>query len=123
MNNKQLGTEWEHKVCKYLSGNGYWAHFIVPDARGAQPFDIIAVKDGEAYAIDCKTCVANSFNISRLEDNQISAFDLWLKCENNNPLVAVEHNKHLYWIDYTELKKKKSIKLCDDNMDEFYKEE
>lgn len=123
MNNKKLGTEWEHKVCEYLSKNGYWAHFIVPDARGAQPFDIIAVKDGEAFAIDCKTCVAGSFNISRLEDNQIMSFELWLRCGNNNPVVAVEHNKHLHWIDYVELKKHKSIKLTDDNMDDCYTEE
>lgn len=123
MNNKKLGTEWEQKVCKYLSDNGYWAHFIVPDARGAQPFDIIAVKDGEAFAIDCKTCVANTFNISRLEDNQIMAFGKWLACENSNALIAVEHNKHLHWIDYERLMDKKSIKLTDDNRDYNYTEE
>lgn len=123
MNNKKLGTEWEHKVCEYLSKNGYWAHFIVPDARGAQPFDIIAVKDGEAFAIDCKTCVSNTFNISRLEDNQIMAFGKWLACENSNAFIAVEHNKHLHWIDYEELMDKKSIKLTDDNREYNYTEE
>ena len=123
MNNKKLGTEWEHKVCEYLSNNGYWAHFIVPDARGAQPFDIIAVMDMEAFAIDCKTCVANTFNISRLEDNQITAFDKWLSCGNDNAYICVYHNKHMYWIDYRELKQHKSIRLTEDNIDQVYTEE
>ena len=86
-------------------------HFIVPDARGAQPFDIIAVKNGMALAIDCKTCVANSFNISRLEDNQIMAFDRWQKCGNIEPIIAIKHNDQIYKIGYTELKERKSIKL------------
>lgn len=123
MNNKTLGTLWEHKVCEYLARSGYWAHFIVPDARGAQPFDIVAVKDGEAFAIDCKTCVAKSFNISRLEDNQIMAFDRWLECGNDNAYIAVEHDGHLHWINYETLKERKSIKLTEDNMDERYVEE
>ena len=123
MDNKRLGTEWEHKVCKFLADNGYWAHFIVPDNRGAQPFDVIAVKDGEAFAIDCKTCVAKSFNISRLEENQISSFNLWLKCENDNALIAVYHEHRLYWVSYEELKERRSIKLTEDLVDDRYVEE
>lgn len=123
MNNKQLGTEWERKVCKFLADNGYWAHFIVPDARGAQPFDVIAVKDGESFAIDCKTCVAKSFNISRLEDNQITAFNKWLERGNDNAYIAVKHEGHLYWINYEMLSERKSVKLTEEYIDERYKEE
>ena len=111
MNNKKLGTEFEQEVCNLLAQRGYWVHFIVPDARGAQPFDVIAVKDGHAYAIDCKTCFANSFNISRLEENQISSFELWLKRGNEMPCVAVKHNDRIYRIPYSDLKAKTSIKL------------
>ena len=123
MNNKKLGTEWEQEVCKYLASNGYWVHFIVPNASGSQPFDIIAVKDGEAFAIDAKTCVANSFSISRLEENQILSFEKWIRCGNNHPMIAVKHNHRLFWIEYEELKAKRNIKLNDDNIDEFYTEE
>ncbi len=123
ISNKKLGTEWEQKVCKYLASNGYWVHFIAPDARGAQPFDVIAVKDGESFAIDCKTCVANTFNISRLEDNQIMAFNRWLECGNDNTYIAVEHKGRLHWINYENLKERKSIRLTENNMDECYKEE
>lgn len=123
MNNKKIGSDWERKVCKYLAQKGYWVHFIVPDARGAQPFDIIAVRYGTALAIDCKTCVANTFNISRLEDNQISSFDLWLRCGNHHPMIAVYHKNKLYWIEYEELKKRQSIRLDDCYVDEDYRED
>lgn len=113
MNNKQIGTEFEQEFCEALAQKGYWAHFIVPDARGAQPFDIIAVKDGIAYAIDCKTCVANIFSMNRLEDNQIMAFEKWLACGNSMPIVAVKHKGYVYGIEYEVLKKQGKVKFED----------
>lgn len=111
MSNKKIGTDFEREVCKYLKGKGFWVHFLVPDARGAQPFDIIAVRDGVAYAIDCKTCAANSIGINRLEVNQIMAFERWIKCENYMPLIAVKHKEQVYWVRYDDLKKEKRIML------------
>lgn len=111
VSNKKLGTAFEGEVCDLLSAEGYWVHFIVPDARGAQPFDIIAVKSNNSFAIDCKTCEADTFTIKRLEDNQIYAFEKWLKCGNTEPLIAVKHNNLIYLLEYSELKKRKSIKL------------
>lgn len=111
MNNKRLGTAFERMVCELLAQDGYWVHFISPDARGAQPFDIIAAKNGRALAIDCKTCAAASISIKRLEDNQIMAFERWLACGNDMPIVAVLHNEQVYWIRYDDLKSKKSIRL------------
>ena len=111
MNNKKLGTAFEREVCEILAAEGYWVHFITPDARGAQPFDIIAVKDGRAVAIDCKTCVASRFGISRLEDNQICAFERWMACGNGMPVVWVKHDGKIYRIPYGLIKAEKSIKL------------
>lgn len=111
MSNKSLGTAFEKEFCNWLASHGYWVHFIVPDARGAQPFDIVAAKDGKAFAFDCKTCVSKTFSIGRLEDNQIMAFERWLKCGNENPQIAVKHDGKLFLISYLELKKEKSIKL------------
>ena len=113
MNNKQIGTDFEQEIVEKLASMGYWAHFIVPDARGAQPFDIIAVKDGRAYAIDCKTCKANTFSILRLEDNQITAFEKWIRCGNLMPIVAIKHDEQVYIVEYGLLKEKKRIKLND----------
>ena len=111
MNNKKLGTEFEKQVVDLLSKQGYWVHFITPDPRGAQPFDIIAVKDGMAVALDCKTCVNRYFSISRLEVNQLMAFDKWLSCKNTTPLIAVLHKDKITMIDYLELKMKGRIDL------------
>lgn len=111
VNNKRLGSAFERTVCETLALKGYWVHFIVPDARGAQPFDIIAVKDGRALAIDCKTCVADVFNISRLEDNQIMAFEKWIRCGNTMPIIIVEHKDNVYAIPYDKLKEYEKIRL------------
>lgn len=113
MNNKRIGTDFENEFCELLANMGYWVHFIAPDRSGAQPFDVIAARDDKAYAFDCKTCVSNTFNISRLEDNQIMAFDKWLKCHNKYAYIAVKHKGVVRLIEYTELKIKKSVKLSE----------
>lgn len=114
MNNKRLGSAFEREVCDILAASGWWVHFIAPDARGAQPFDIIAVKNGRAVAIDCKTCAANRIALTRLEDNQILAFEKWLSCGNGIPRVMVKHNGKVYSVSYDALKKQKSIKLTEE---------
>ena len=114
MNNKKLGTAFENEFCDLLARRGYWVHFISPAPNGGQPFDVVAAKDGVAYAFDCKTCVDKRFTISRLEDNQILSFERWLACGNNEPRVAVKHKGAIYLIPYTELKEKKSVLLNDE---------
>lgn len=94
-----------------LNHDGWWVHFIEPKQSGAQPFDIIAVRHGRAVAIDCKTCVKNTFSIDRLEDNQIFAFDKWKACGNSDPYVIVEHDDDIYVIPYSYLKENKTMKL------------
>ena len=111
MNNKVIGTEWEQECCEILKSNGYWVHFITPDSRGAQPFDIIAVKNGIAKAIDCKTCVSSVFSINRLEYNQIYAFDKWCECGNQMPEIWIKHMDKVYIVCYAELKEKGKVEL------------
>nr|DAG51326.1 MAG TPA: recombination protein [Bacteriophage sp.] len=76
MNNKQRGTEFEQEWCDYLARKGYWAHFIEPKQSGAQPFDVIAYKDCEMYAYDCKTLSGNRFALSNFRENQRMAFEM-----------------------------------------------
>ena len=113
MNNKKLGTDFEKELCKRLAERGYWVHFIAPDERGAQPFDIIAVKDGVAHAIECKTLADTTkyFPITRLEENQILAFEKWLACGNCEPVVAVYWRKEIHAINYSELKEKGKVNM------------
>lgn len=111
MNNKQLGTAFEHEVCQVLKEKGWWVHFLSPDNSGAQPFDIIAVKDGMALAIDAKTSNTHRFSIDRLEDNQIMAFEKWMRCGNYMPQIAVKYEDRIIWITYYELKKNGVVDL------------
>lgn len=111
MNNKMIGTYFERKMCNLLSNEGWWVHFIEPKQSGAQPFDIVAVRNRRAIAIDCKTCVNAKFSIDRLEDNQIYAFEKWLRCGNEMPYIAVEHEDDIYMIPYGYLRDKQSVKL------------
>ncbi len=111
MNNKRLGTQFERELVEALADRGWWCHFITPNAAGAQPFDVIAVKDGKALAIDCKTSVDHIFRISRLEDNQIMAFEKWLACGNEDPVIAVKYMGGVYFVSYTGLKRDQKCDL------------
>ena len=113
MNNKQLGTEFEREMVGRLSEKGWWTHFISPDSRGAQPFDIIAVKNGTAIAGDCKTCKSKTFSINRLEDNQIMAFQKWISCGNGCPIIFVKHQEKVYLIPFKDVYEKESVKIND----------
>lgn len=111
MNNKKLGTAFERELVKKLSEMGCWVHFLTPDSRGAQPFDIIAVKNGAAVAIDCKTSKDHILRFDRLEDNQVLAFEKWIACGNMMPLIAVKYKDRIIAIKYDELKEARKVDL------------
>jgi len=113
MNNKKLGNEWEKELCENLRRKGYWVHFINPDKRGAQPFDIIAVQDGVAVAIECKTLTPTEkyFRINRIEENQRLAFEKWLACGNAMPVIAIKYGDEYKAIYWDELRDKGKVKL------------
>lgn len=115
MNNKKLGTAFERFVCADFAHRGYWTHFITPDMRGSQPFDIIVVKNNKAIAVECKTLDAKEhyFPITRLEDNQLMAFKRWMACGNDTPIIVISWRGKIYWIPYTTLEKEKRIDLND----------
>ena len=75
-NSKKIGSDFENRVCNYLSKQGFWTHFLSPAPDGSQPFDIVALSKEGALAIDCKALERNRFPLSRVEDNQETAFGL-----------------------------------------------
>lgn len=111
MNNKRKGNNFERKMCEILADDGWWVHFLSPDGRGAQPFDIIAVRDGIPAAIDCKTCEDHIFRLSRLEDNQVNAFAKWMACGNELAYLAVLYRGDVYMIYYKQLVRKGNVDL------------
>ena len=86
MSNKKDGSAFEREFAEKLSVNGYWVH-LLRDNQNGQPFDLIAVRDGEAFAFDCKDCASEKFLLSRIEENQKTAMGLWMECGNNEPML------------------------------------
>lgn len=89
MSNRADGTRFETEFCDCLARNGFWAHNMAQKAEG-QPADIIAVKNGTAYLIDCKLCEKDSFRLDRIEENQESAMNYWTECGNLGCYFAIK---------------------------------
>ena len=88
MSNKSMGTAFEREFAELLAEKGFWVHRL-QDNQNGQPFDIIAVKNGRAYAFDCKDCAGRSFPLSRIEENQRLAMERWEECGNGTGYFAV----------------------------------
>lgn len=98
MSNKKLGNQFEAELCEILSGDGYWVHLLAQNSAG-QPADIIAVRDTEAYLIDCKVCSQGKFQFHRIEDNQELAMELWHDCGNGYGWFALQFGNDIYMVD------------------------
>lgn len=95
--NRKLGNDFETEFCEILAKNGYWVHNFALKKSG-QPADVIAVKNGLAYLIDCKVCNNDTFSFSRIEDNQKLSMDLWSSCKNGDGWFALKTSKGIYMI-------------------------
>ena len=96
--NKKLGNSFENEFCELLYQNDFWVHNLVQNASG-QPADVIAVKDGKAYLIDCKVCTADIFALARIEDNQELAMRMWRDCGNGEGWFALKFSDGIYMVD------------------------
>ncbi len=103
MNNKSEGTAFEKEFAELLSERGFWAH-LLQDNHNGQPFDVIAVKNDEPYAFDCKDCTGKNFELRRMEENQRYAMQLWLDCRNTVAMFAVRYSgNQIYLFEYGDL--------------------
>ena len=89
MTNKKLGNDFEQEFCDKLSEHGFWAHLLNANKAG-QPADIIAVKKKTAFLIDAKVCSSRGFALSRVEENQELAMELWNGCGNGQGWFALK---------------------------------
>lgn len=87
--NRAVGNAFEQELSELLFAYGFWTHRLTQDSAG-QPADIIAVKNKIAYLIDCKDCSAKGFDLRRVEENQISAMQLWNECGNGQGWFAIK---------------------------------
>lgn len=90
MGNKKTGNQFEAELCEILSMYGFWCHNLAQNSAG-QPADVIAVKNGKAYLIDCKVCSTDKgFALNRMEENQDLAMNLWNECGNGQGWFAMK---------------------------------
>ena len=90
MNNKKSGNQFEAELCETLAVFGFWCHNIAQNSAG-QPADVIAVRDGKGYLIDCKVCSTDKgFDLNRIEENQDLAMTLWNECGNGQGWFAMK---------------------------------
>ena len=97
MSNKKLGNSFESELCEILAEEGFWTHNLAQNSDG-QPADVIAVKNGEAYLIDCKVCSRGRFSFNRIEENQTLSMELWRDCGNGEGLFALEFSDDVYMV-------------------------
>ena len=98
--NRKIGNKFETEFCEMLFQNGYWTHNLAQNSAG-QPADVIAVRNGKAYLIDCKVCINDTFPFSRIESNQHTAMTLWKQSGNGYGWFALQlSNKDIYMIDH-----------------------
>ena len=102
VSNKKIGNGFEAELCEKLFQNGYWVHNLAQNAAG-QPADVVAVKNGVPYLIDCKVCSGKVFSVSRIEDNQRMAMTLWRECLNGEGWFAVKFGENIYMITLSRL--------------------
>lgn len=96
------GNRFEAEFCRKLGNAGFWVHRLSQNRGGQQPADVIAMKSGGTWLIDCKVCKDGRFRLDRMEDNQRSAMDKWLECGGTAPKFALEDGTtgQIWMLDY-----------------------
>lgn len=97
--NRAVGNEFERELCELLYAYGFWAHNLKQDNSG-QPADVIAARNKVAYLIDCKDCSSKGFDLRRVEDNQITAMELWEECGNGQGWFALRVEDEIFMLPY-----------------------
>ena len=99
MTNKKLGNSFEQELCEKLAEYGFWVHCLTMNKAG-QPADIIAVRNKQAHLIDAKVVSSRGFALSRVEENQDLAMDLWNSKGNGQGWFALKVNDEIYMIPH-----------------------
>ena len=104
MNNKKAGTAFEAEFTRELFHRGFWAHMFVSNRNG-QPFDVIAVNEHGALAVDCKDCMSGVFDYQRVEENQHMSMQMWKKRTGRDAAFAIRFDDNDIWmVKYSDLK-------------------
>lgn len=109
MSNKSEGNKFEREFCEILFAHDFWVHNMAQNQHG-QPADVIAVKDGKAFLIDCKVCSTNKgFPFNRIEENQYFAMDYWAIKGNGSGWFAILFEEEIYMVSLSVIRMFKII--------------
>lgn len=108
MSNKKIGNDFENEFCEILSENGFWVHNFAQNQAG-QPADVIAVRDGGSFLIDCKVCITGRFQLNRIEENQQSAMQHWGDTGNEEAWFALKIENDIVMMRYSDLMSLKTV--------------
>ena len=97
--NRTVGNAFEQGFCELLFAQGFWVKNLKQDNSG-QPADVLAVRNKIAYLIDCKDCSAKGFDLRRVEENQITAMEMWIDCGNGQGWFALKIHESVYMMPY-----------------------
>lgn len=113
MSNKKLGNDFEAQFCEILFAEGFWCHNLAQNQAG-QPADVIAVRNGKSYLIDCKVCSNGGFVLSRMEDNQDLAMGLWQDCGNGYGWfsILISESNGIYMIPHWLIRAVRNSQFC-----------
>ena len=93
MVNNSIGIQTEVELANLLFDKGYFV-IQIPTSHRGQPFDLVALKDNNSIALDVKNVKdGDTFNLSRLEANQITSFYTLLETGNNLSGLAIKFKK------------------------------
>jgi len=122
ISNKRVGNTFEQTFCELLAAHGFWAHNMTQDSFG-QPADVICSKNGKTFLIDCKVCRNGYFRVSRIEENQKYAMQMFQDTGNNEGLFAILFGRIIYMVPISELLKQETPNIPADwfvdNAEEF----
>lgn len=112
------GNEFEKLMVNIFREKGYWVHRFAKDSSGRQPFDVLAIKDNEICAVDCKviSTKTKSFTHERIETNQELSMKLIDSKANIRFLGFMIFKENIvYYLDFRLIDfTKKSTKLTED---------
>ena len=100
---KMTGMQFESQFCEFLKEFGYWALNIPKNKYGAQPFDVVAIHGNEIFAVDCKVCSTDLFQLERVEDNQWLAFQMVNERTNAKTGIMAYYKGDVYYLPYVVL--------------------
>lgn len=122
------GRKFEEALCKYFAEKDYYVIYNEKGVAGSQPVDIVIIKNNIATMIEAKNLENHNgiFNLDRVEQNQVLAYNRYRECQNYNFVLAIYHDNKVWFIDFGLLplyNKSIDLKQIEPNIVDFYKED